>query len=184
MNIKYKYDVALSFAEEDRNVALAIALAIEMSGFKKIYYYPDQRSATIGKRLHDELKKIYGKETQYIVVLLSRKYFQKPTAKIELQAIYNRIQRQSAITCVIPVMLQKKLNLSSYPYLKKLTYLEWSFQPKEIAELLKNKLGSSDSSDLGELLAKNVKDNVSVIQSNQAEHSQMQQNNSTFNFKK
>src|SRR5258706_7778766 len=180
MNKEYKYDIAISFAEEDRNVALAIALAVEMSGLKRVYYYPDQRSATIGRKLHPELKKIYGDQAQYIIVLLSRKYFKKATAKKELEVICNRIQQQPNIVCVIPILLQKKLDLSSYPYLKRLIYLEWAFQPKEIAKLLKDKLGSNNAKDLGELLAKKAKNNISVNQSHKASRTKSQQNNATF----
>jgi hypothetical protein len=179
MDREYKYDIAISFAEEDRNVALAIALAVEMSGMKRVYYYPEQHSETVGKRLHPALEKIYGEESQYIVVLLSKKYFKKPTAKKELQAIYSRIQQQPDIVCVIPVMLQKKLDLSAYPYLKELTWLEWAFQPKEIAKLLKGKLGSTSSSDLGERLAKKLRSDISINQSNEAGDATSQQNNAT-----
>jgi hypothetical protein len=33
----YKYDVAISFAEEDRNAALLVALALEISGGLRRY---------------------------------------------------------------------------------------------------------------------------------------------------
>ena len=58
--MEYKYDVAISFAEEDRHVASEIKLALEIKGFKKVYYYPNERAATWGKELEKELENIYS----------------------------------------------------------------------------------------------------------------------------
>jgi hypothetical protein len=55
----FKYEVAISFAEEDRNAAIALALALELAGFNHIYYYPDNLAATAGKTLIPELQKIF-----------------------------------------------------------------------------------------------------------------------------
>jgi len=37
-NKDYKYDVAISLAEENRNSVLALVLALEICGFKNVYY--------------------------------------------------------------------------------------------------------------------------------------------------
>ena len=55
---QYKYDVAISFAEEDRNAALALALALEAIGFNKVYYYPEVQGLDWGAPLEKLLTKI------------------------------------------------------------------------------------------------------------------------------
>lgn len=169
MGRKYKYDVAISFAEKERDAALAMALALEIAGFKNIYYYPDHLVATAGLILLTTLSKIYSSQCEYIVVLLSDKYLRGNTSKEELKIIYKRIKEEENIRCVIPVRLQKKLDLSKLPLLNEITYINWDFNPKQIAHILKTDFGTEQVSNIGELLAKEEKQHISIKQNNNAE---------------
>lgn len=156
--MEYEFDVAISFAEEDRDAALALSLALEMAGLKKIYYYPDNLGETAGKKLHATLRNLFLNESRFSVPLLSKRYFKKGTAVVELEAIQGRVKQDPNIVCVIPVMLQEKLNLSKFPFLKKLTFLKWDHNPKQIAEVIKNYLGKDKTmaKELIESFAKKV----------------------------
>ena len=140
----YEYDVAISFAEEDRNAALALALALEIVGIKKVYYYPLKYVATWGRDLEKEITRIYSSKAKYAVVLLSHKYFKKPFTEIELQAIRKRMQEAVDITYMLPVLLEN-LELQSNADLLKLGYIKWEFDPKSIAKTLKELLGKKES---------------------------------------
>jgi hypothetical protein len=139
---EYQYDVAISFAEEDRNAALALALAFELAGVKRVYYYPDQPAATALGILKSKLKDIYQNQCRYTIILLSRKYFKKEIARAELEAIYERMMNDPQTECVIPVTLKDDLNLDKYPKLELLTRMRWDYNPKKLASILIEKLGS------------------------------------------
>lgn len=142
MNRKYNYDVAISFAEEDRNAALALALALEIRGFKKVYYYPNQRAATWGRELKIKLESIFSTEARYAIVLLSNNYFdmKKEYTPIELAAIKKRINEEVGIVYMLPVKLNINENLEKHIDLSK-GYLNWQYNPKKIAGELIRCLG-------------------------------------------
>lgn len=178
-NKEYIYDVAISFAEEDRNAALALALALELKGLKKVYYYPYQLQATAGKILNEELKEIYSKKSKYSVVLLSKKYLKKETARLELQAIYKRVLQQPGIVSVILVILKKDIDLSEFPFLKKLGYLSWNFDPKAVVNVLMENLGQRKIDEMGEFLSEKP---IRIEQKNEAINARDQKNEIKINL--
>jgi formylglycine-generating enzyme len=139
----YKYDVAISFAEEDRNAALALSLALELEGLLNIYYYPDQRTAGWGQDPDEMLTNIYSKEARYAVVLFSANYFdpQKRYTKIEFAAIESRVKHEAPYVYMLPVILGTEADCAEYPAVDKLWYLEWNYNPKGIASSLRELFG-------------------------------------------
>lgn len=87
--MKYNYDIAISFAEEDRKTALFIISALESHGLK-VYYYPERPSEVIGKELDTALWRIYQYESALAIVLFSAHYVQKKWSRHELKAILER----------------------------------------------------------------------------------------------
>lgn len=140
--MEYKYDVAISFAEEDRNAALALALALEMRGCKKIYYYPEQRVATWGRSLKEKLERIYSIEARYAVVLLSNHYFdsKKEYTLIEFAAIEKRMKKEPGLVYMLPVKLNSAESFEIHDSLRR-GYLDWQYNPKRVAEALLKRLG-------------------------------------------
>jgi hypothetical protein len=142
MKTKYEYDVAISFAEEDRNVALALALALEMSGIHKVYYYPLRYEATWGKQIEKRLQRIYSKHAMYAVVLLSDWYFKKHFARIEREAILERVRHAGDTAYMLPVILNN-FPVKKQPEFATFGYLRWDYNPKEIAVTLSKVLGKN-----------------------------------------
>jgi formylglycine-generating enzyme len=183
MSNMYKYDVAISFAEEDRNAALAMALALNLIGFKKVYYYPDHRSSGVGLDIKEKLIETYNKDARYVVFFLSKSFFKKDKiyTKIELQAIKQRIISQPEIQYVIPILLDTKLDLKDDKVLSGREYIKWEYNPKEIAKMLKDNFGNKQPlEDKGE-----EKGNVYISQIANNSGGGNQENNMdnlTFNF--
>jgi len=178
----YKYHVAISFANEDRNAALALALALELNGIKEIYYYPDKQPADAGKKLEHELKAIYSLEARYIVILLSKKYFKKPTAMVELEAIQQRMSREPNVVSVIPVKLHKGVSLKDHEGLKELQWLDWEFQPKRIVEGLLE-IFKTNNIPINKETKQNIdRRDVFFKQVNRSKKSRDQSNNATLNL--
>lgn len=153
MNENYTYDVAISFAEEDRNIALALALAFELAGVKKVYYYPFDYKATWGHDLKNKLTSIYRNEARYAVVLLSKKYFPKPFVQIELASIRSRMNTNDKMAYMLPILISEQniidaldlseLNLTNMLDLLEKGFIKWQYNPKEIANTLSDLLGKT-----------------------------------------
>lgn len=155
---KYKYDVAISFAEEDKNAALAMAQALEKIGLKS-YYYPDDRDVSYGTNLEDQLVRIYSTEAKYAIVLFSEEYFRsdKIYTKIELSAIQKRMDEEADVVYMLPVRLKNDFSLAQYPSLDKLIYFKWDYAPdviaKEISKLLgKELLNAEENAGAGNII--------------------------------
>ena len=71
-----KYDVALSFAGEDRQHAKALSDLLEAGGYKP--FYDENELANLwGKNLYDYLSSIYKDRARYCVMFLSKHYERK-----------------------------------------------------------------------------------------------------------
>jgi len=138
----YTYDVAISFAEEDRNAALALSQALELEGLKA-YYYPDERTLGWGKNLEEQLSNIYAEQARYAIVLFSEHYFSehKIYTKIELAAIQKRMEEDADIVYMLPVRLHEGLSVTEFPNLDKLIFFKWNYAPSEIAQEINKLLG-------------------------------------------
>ena len=75
-NKKGKYDVALSFAEEDRTFVSEVAQYLR---FRKVrfFYDDDKRIDSWGRNLYDYLDKVYREEATFCVIFISNYYKKK-----------------------------------------------------------------------------------------------------------
>lgn len=76
-NDGFKYDVALSFAGEDRNYVEAAYSALTNSGLR-VFYYLAEEAELWGKDLYTHLSELYQRSARYTVLFISRHYVQKP----------------------------------------------------------------------------------------------------------
>ena len=78
------YDVALSFAGEDRAQAEELARTLREAGVR-VFYDVFEQSKLWGKDLFQHLHRIYGQTAKYCIVFVSEKYLEKSWTKHELQ---------------------------------------------------------------------------------------------------
>ena len=79
-----KYDVALSFAGEDRKYAEELAELLESGGHS--FFYDKYGQAQLwGKDLYQHLSSVYKDQALYCVIFLSKHYARKLWTKFELQ---------------------------------------------------------------------------------------------------
>jgi hypothetical protein len=96
------YDVALSFASEDRAVAAALAESLRAKGVR-VFYDAFEPGALWGKDLSDHLRSVYN-GSRVCVLLLSNAYTSKPWAMFESRAAMARAAQDDSIV-VLPVRL-------------------------------------------------------------------------------
>jgi TIR domain len=80
----YEYDVALSFAGEDRAHPEKLCRLLVPHGVK-VFYDQSARATLWGKNLYQHLETIYKDRAQYCVVFVSKHYVKKNWTKHELQ---------------------------------------------------------------------------------------------------
>jgi hypothetical protein len=110
---EFEYDVALSFAGEDRGYVQPIAETLRQSGVK-VFYDEFEQSAMWGADLFVFLDEVFRKKSRYAVVFLSRHYVEKhwPTHEGKSAQARALIQQHS------PFFLPVRLDDSEFPGLR------------------------------------------------------------------
>lgn len=97
------YDLALSFAGEDRDIAEKIAVEVRNKGFNVFYDFFEQEELW-GEDLTIALPKRY-RNARFCVVLASDIYLKKMWTKFERQVIVEHFLKLGASGYVLPVFL-------------------------------------------------------------------------------
>ena len=79
----YKYDVALSFAGEDRIIVEEIATELKKNDIS-VFYDNFQKADLWGKKLSQYFKETYGENTRFVIVFISEHYSLKDWTDFEL----------------------------------------------------------------------------------------------------
>lgn len=132
--MRFTYDVAISFAEEDNDVAAQIAAALQKRGVR-YYYYKEQEADSWGAYILHLAYISYGKYSRYVLLITSKIYVKKYWSGIEMQ-IAQMTNRPAA-----PRLLQLRLDNTPVPGLSQhVGFQEWRNNPEEIASLLQRKI--------------------------------------------
>jgi hypothetical protein len=134
-----KYDVALSFAGEDREYVEAVAEGLKAAGVS-VFYDKFEAAGLWGKNLVDHLADIYKNRSRYVVMFVSKHYVAKPWTTHERQHAQDRalVAKEEYILPArfddteVPGMT----NTVGYVSLKELP-------PERLVELILTKLGKS-----------------------------------------
>ncbi|GEM_PF-5541957 len=95
MSKKYKYDIAISFAEDDVQLAEDLHECLESYSFQyKTYFYKKKQGEQIGKKLHKIIQQVYGGESAYAIVLVSKFYDQREWPQREWEVIEDERERR------------------------------------------------------------------------------------------
>ncbi len=100
---EYDYDVALSFAGEDRELAEALAELLKNDGYK-VFYDKYEVAQLWGENLYDNFSEIYKNRSRYCVMFASKHYAQKPWANHERQNAQARAFENS-VAYILPIRL-------------------------------------------------------------------------------
>ncbi len=98
-----KYDVALSFAGEDREYAEALANLLKAGGYS-CFYDENELANLWGKNLYDYLSSVYKDRARYCVMFLSKHYDRKLWTNHERQMAQARAFQENR-EYILPVRL-------------------------------------------------------------------------------
>jgi hypothetical protein len=131
------YDVALSFANEDRSIAREIAISLKKEDIS-VFFNEDSSAELWGQNLFDYLEKVYT-DSKLCIVILSNSYTEKQWTNNELRnLIAHSISRPSF--SILP------LHIGDAPIPKGLAhigYVQLDFlSPQELTQIVKERLAS------------------------------------------
>jgi hypothetical protein len=102
-NCLFDYDVAVSFAGEDRAIVEQFVTQLRGAGFK-VFYDQWEQSSLWGKDLYQHLHEVYSQRARYCVVFVSAAYAAKLWTNHELQSAQERAFKENT-EYILPVRL-------------------------------------------------------------------------------
>lgn len=135
---RYLYDVALSYASEDRAYVAGVADALRRRGVP-LFYDRHQQRLLWGKDLAEHLRKVYGGQSRFVVLFVSRHYAVKTWTIEESRIAVARAIRQKGEECLLPA----RFDDTEIPGLSPtLAYVDCRrITPDRLASLIVQKLG-------------------------------------------
>ena len=101
--MKPKYDIAISFAGEDRSVAKKLAEGLKRKGLE-VFFDEFEQPNFWGKDLYQYLSEIYSKKARYCIVFISEYYVKKNWTQHELKSAQERAFKENK-EYILPVRL-------------------------------------------------------------------------------
>jgi len=133
-----QYDVALSFAGEDRTHAKRLAQLLNAVGCRTFYDKHEQASL-VGKDLYQHLSQVYSRLAQYCVIFISKHYVRNLWARHELRAAQERALQEHR-EYILPIRLDDTVVPS---VLKTVAYVDFrQTSPEETALIILQKLAT------------------------------------------
>ncbi len=131
------YEVALSFAGEQRDYVEEVARALESRGIN-VFYDDFEKVELWGKNLIEKLHRVYQYESQLTVMFISKKYVEKAWPRHERRSMLNRALAEPK-EYILPV----RFDNTKVPGLPEdVSYLQAEdHTPAELAILIATKLG-------------------------------------------
>jgi formylglycine-generating enzyme len=134
---KYKYDVAISVAVEDKDVAERIAVYFKEKGIR--YFLYSEHRHKWGEHLLKIALDTYGAEARYILMITSKTFVKKYWVNIERQIAHIFSEGRK------PHILQLRLDVTPVPGISREIIAEdWKNNPAEIANIIFEKLKQRD----------------------------------------
>jgi hypothetical protein len=142
---EFDYDVALSFAGEDRDSVDPIANLLKKNQVN-VFYDAFEQGSLWGKDLYQYFSKIYFERSRFFVPFLSRSYAAKDWTAHELKTAQARAFQQKNKEYILPIRLDDTDVPGILPTIGYLRYGDHT--PEEIVNLILEKLDKSGSSSL------------------------------------
>ena len=133
----FQYDVALSFAGENRTYVEKVAVLLKESGVS-VFYDGFETAALWGKNLIDHLAQIYRHRSKFVVMFVSKHYVEKAFPTHERQHAQER-----ALLAKEEYILPARFDDTEVPGMTStVAYVDLrNTSPEKLAELILKKIG-------------------------------------------
>jgi hypothetical protein len=137
---EYRFDIALSFAGEDRERVASLFEKLERRGIR-VFYDEAHKAELWGKDLYQFLTEIYAKEARFTLIFASRHYVEKRWTSHELRAAQSRAFQENE-----EYILPLRLDGTEIPGIPPtIGYIDYDGTSEdELVELIQKKLQTGD----------------------------------------
>jgi hypothetical protein len=133
---EFEFDVAISYAGADRQVASDVSTVLEKAGYRA-FYDLDQQHRMLGEELAEYLYDVYFRRSRYAIVVVSAEFLRSKWANWEWRAVLARLQSQRE-AYVLPYLLNEVLPPGLSPNIGYVSLAQC--RPVEFADLVVRKL--------------------------------------------
>jgi len=142
--MNYQYQVAISFAGENRAFAEAVAKGLRSNGLE-VFYDDFDPEKLWGEELPVKLGEIYSDESQFCIMILTKYYLEKIWTNVERQNAIQRQIKHKGQAYILPVRLDGFAgDVPGLP--STIGYLSFSSkQPDQVVAAFLKKIGKADS---------------------------------------
>lgn len=135
----YEFDVALSYAVEDKDYVEKVARCLKRKGIK-VFFDKYEVVELWGKDLYEHLSDVFQKKSKYCVMFLSEHYAQKNWTNHERRNAQARAFHENS-EYILPVRLD---NTETSGVLETVGYLDAKkYSPSEVCKIIQSKINSS-----------------------------------------
>jgi hypothetical protein len=142
----YQYDIAVTFAGEDRSFVKAV-VSILQANEVVVFYDEDDASLLLGEDLTEFFPRLYEEQARFAAMFISRHYAAKPWTRLERRSVLTRAMKQET-----PYVLPVRLDATELPGLRSsVGFIDANrFGADGVAEVLLQKLSGSRSKAKGQ----------------------------------
>jgi hypothetical protein len=143
MDDTHDYDLAFSFAGENRDYVERTKIACERLGLK-VFYDKDKNNEWWGKNFIREQRKVYGSKTRHFVPFISPAYFEKSIPSDEFEsALMTAVERGDGY--ILPVIIGRP-NIPADRLHRHTHYLRAEkYTPEELAKEMYQRVKGTDA---------------------------------------
>lgn len=133
---KKKYNVALSYASPQQEYVRAVAVSLRDGGFR-VFYDEFEKVELWGTYLHESLDTIYRKESERVVIFISKDYLESQWTRVEIRSALSAASASSEI-----YMLPVRFDSTEIPgLLPSLVHLDAKdYSPAQLADAVTEKI--------------------------------------------
>ncbi|MCK4261015.1 MAG: TIR domain-containing protein [Halanaerobiales bacterium] len=102
---EYDYDIAVSFAGEDRDLVVEFVKKLRDNDVR-VFYDKSEQANLWGKNLYQYLSDLYYSKAKYCIIFISEKYIEKRWTKLELNSAQTREFEQNQ-EYILPILLDQ-----------------------------------------------------------------------------
>jgi hypothetical protein len=136
-----QFDIALSYAGEDRIYVDEVANLLNLRGVK-VFYDKFEEANLLGKNLYDYLSDVYSNRALFTILFVSKYYGEKVWTNLERQAMQSKALREK-IEYILPVRFDDTEIPGLLPTISYISAIEKT--PADLVELICKKLNQKNS---------------------------------------
>lgn len=136
--MKFEYDIAISFANEERSIAYKLANQLYGNYGFKVFYDDYEQAKLLGTDLERYLIDVFKSKARYCIILISKNYIESRWTNLEWKSALERINEEPELDYILPIRID---NTELSGLLSTVKFIYYKDMPiEDLAELINKKV--------------------------------------------